>query len=307
MSTPPTAPEPSDSADGRRDDPLRATLGAVAGAVATGIGVVGLTTVIGGALLYVAFERVGLPGHHAIAVIPKATLLVYGAQALLSWFFGAILTTLVAYVIHPSTDSTSDADKRRARRAAVAVLCLWFVGMVVFGAPFRSRALLLVGLALGFFLLVLFLIWHFDRWLPVGVAIFVMSVVIGAGVQALRTYYSPKVRPGAVLRKGEKTGISGIYIADTDAWVYLAKIAPREPGAKDAESRGVSYTSRLVAIPKADVEELAVGKLRRLRNALARAEVLREELLTIRAKTESAGGRAEGGATSPKEGDDDDD
>jgi hypothetical protein len=211
-------------------------------------------------------------------------LLVYGTEALLIWLLGAVAVTIVAYVIYPSADTTTSANEAKANRAAMAVVALWIAAAVLAGLPLTGPTWILVGLGVAFYLLLRFLTDHFDRWLPAGVAIFLMSVTIGAGIQLARTYQTPKVRPGALVLKKEKLGISGVYIADTDQYVYLAKITQRRGG---DGTRGVGYTSRVIAIPKADVEELAVGKLRRLRFALVRAETFRKELMKLRATTSS--------------------
>lgn len=54
----------------------------VAGAAASGLGVLGFVTFAGGAILWTRFKEMGLPADHAVALVPKAELVTTGAYFL---------------------------------------------------------------------------------------------------------------------------------------------------------------------------------------------------------------------------------
>ncbi len=54
----------------------------VAGAVASGLGLLGFVTFAGGVVLWTRFKEMGLPAEHAVALVPKAELVSTGAYFL---------------------------------------------------------------------------------------------------------------------------------------------------------------------------------------------------------------------------------
>jgi hypothetical protein len=75
----------------------------VVGAIATGIGVIGFVTVVGGAIMWIRFDKAGIPADKAVAVIPRSELVVVGLYTLIPFIALGLLAVFVAYLIAPNT------------------------------------------------------------------------------------------------------------------------------------------------------------------------------------------------------------
>lgn len=71
-------------------------------AIVGGLGVVGLGTFVGGAILFMRFQAAGLPTEEAVSVVPKSVLLTIGAEVLVPLTFALVLAFVVvrALVMH---------------------------------------------------------------------------------------------------------------------------------------------------------------------------------------------------------------
>jgi hypothetical protein len=76
----------------------RARVLAVISAIATGIGVIGLMTLVGGAVLWIRFDKFEIPADKAVAVIPKGELVVIGLSTLLPYVALALALVFVAFL-----------------------------------------------------------------------------------------------------------------------------------------------------------------------------------------------------------------
>jgi hypothetical protein len=71
----------------------------VAGAVASGLGVLGFVTFAGGVVLWSRFKEMGLPADHALGLVTKSELVATGADFLLPAVLLALVVVLVAVLI----------------------------------------------------------------------------------------------------------------------------------------------------------------------------------------------------------------
>ena len=102
------------SDDGSLNSPLKIALQVLAGAAGLGA----IVTFVGGAMLWLRFDRLELAADQAVALLPKQLLLIVGAHALaVPVVFGAVAALLLALVGSPSPNEV----KRRFNIALVAV------------------------------------------------------------------------------------------------------------------------------------------------------------------------------------------
>jgi uncharacterized membrane protein YgcG len=118
------------------------------------------------------------------------------------------------------------------------------------------------------------------RFLWYGIAIFLSVPLFGAALGAARTYRLPKLQPVALIRKSSDRAICGIYVAENDKRVYLARVELREPD----DDRAEPGTGRLFWVPVADVDMMKVGPAQPIRDANGRAPLLARELYADRAE-----------------------
>jgi hypothetical protein len=278
---------------------------AAAGFFGAGLTVVGVVTVTGGAILWARFSAAGLPADQAVAAVPDAELIAVGAGRLLRYAFIALVALVFLYVVDPTgLDDTPERSKEPrnghpkediggresranadgARRASALLANVWvrlayifliaaFCGWTLVEAIEHLRGadqLIAVGIALilgvgsyriarrrkGF--------WWF------AVAAIISVLVAAAVVDWMRTKTSPEAQPAAVLVEG-KRGVIGLYVAQTDDYLFLGR--PRR------KSRGV-----VLAIPKEKVSALAIGQPQSVANdrrkmlALVQARTLARRL-----------------------------
>jgi hypothetical protein len=87
------APPPSD------DSSLRAIVVRVAGAVTTGIGVLGFVALVGGADYWLRFSSSGLPADETVADLSRNQLLVVGARELFPFLVIAVVEVVLLYLL----------------------------------------------------------------------------------------------------------------------------------------------------------------------------------------------------------------
>lgn len=76
----------------------RARVLAVLGAIATGVGVVGFVTVVGGAVLWIRFNAVAIPADQAVSAIPSGELVAVGLATLLPYIGLALVVLFLAFL-----------------------------------------------------------------------------------------------------------------------------------------------------------------------------------------------------------------
>ncbi|HET6449548.1 MAG TPA: hypothetical protein VFG31_10610 [Conexibacter sp.] len=118
------------------------------------------------------------------------------------------------------------------------------------------------------------------RFLWYGIAIFLSVPLFGAALGAARTYRFPKLQPVALIRKSSDRAICGIYVAENDKRVYIARVELRDPD----DHRAEPGTGRLFWIPLSDVDMIKIGPAQSIRDANGRAPLLARELYADRAE-----------------------
>jgi hypothetical protein len=113
------------------------TLVTVAGAVASGLGVLGFVTFAGGVVLWTRFKGMGLPADHALGLVPKSELVATGAEFLAPAVLLSLLIVVIAVLI-------SNAVERLAKRSSRQ--WSWLVTRKWLHEPRRVIAPLIVGL-----------------------------------------------------------------------------------------------------------------------------------------------------------------
>ncbi len=108
-------------AGGAKEDQLAANAGRVAkvlGAIAAGVGVVGLVTVVGGAVSWIRFDALGIPADKAVAAIPSGELVSIGASTLIPYIALACAVVFLAYLFAADnlvpSDPATDVQARWA-------------------------------------------------------------------------------------------------------------------------------------------------------------------------------------------------
>lgn len=224
------------------------------GAVATGIGIVGAVTVVGAAVFWVRFDAIGLPATQAVSVIPKAELLVQGAQEMVIFIGIGLLAVLLIALSDP---------KGLVTWGTFIVLCL-FVSAAFAYAGIKGLEFELV-LAMGAVALILALLCVAiafntgQRLLPLLVSIFVASLIFSSSC-ALLIVHDQKYAQAIAIRFGAENkvgkGITGIYVTATSDTIYYARTgADLNPKLNGIDTTGVYEVHRT------DATTFAIGPL----------------------------------------------
>lgn len=226
----------------------------VLGAIATGIGVVGAVTVVGAAVFWVRFDAIDLPATQAVSVIPKAELLVQGAQEVILFIAIGLAAALLIALADP---------KGIVTRGTVIVLCA-FVLIATAYVLLKSLPIVptlgLVGLALILALLCVGIAFATgQRLLPLLVSVFLAALIFSSSC-ALLIVNDQKYAQAIAIRfgadeQGVGKGLTGIYVTVTSDTIYFAQIG-NYPESKES----VSMTG-LYEVHRADTTTYAVGPL----------------------------------------------
>lgn len=236
--------------------------------VISGLGLAGVVSLIGAAVLWVRFKEAGLPSIQALGVVPDSQLAVQGGVATIT----ALLLGSLAVLVLFSLDRTGQVTNA----SAIALGLLWAGGVLyaICGTRlnFEAVALLaLLGLVLAGTSIGIGKVTG-SRFVPFAAAVFISAVVFGGAVSLAIAAQQNFIQPAAVLRSPEGLGIRGFYIADTDEFIYLGVIrqgfVPEEPG--DAVP--------MYRIPRDEETRLLIGKLQLFDQAVTETEELRMQL-----------------------------
>lgn len=249
-------------------------------AVLSGLGVVGLATLAGGAILFLRFQALQLPTEQAVAVVPRTELLTIGAEALVPLTFVLLIVFLVVRAL---LLRFSLLPKAREHRGWLALMGLPLVLAVLL---YYSLAIHRVRLDASFGEVALVALAGLLACVLVGMprpkdhkwgwfALTVVLVIAGVatGVSWIRTYHAPDVRPAALIRSSTDQGIAGLFIAETSDQLYLARVDD-----VGESNRGEPRTGRLIDVPLSDVKAVSIGQNQSLPQALKRAPELLSEL-----------------------------
>lgn len=234
----------------------------IAGSIATTLGLAGIVAVVGAAVVWTRFHEAGLPASQAVDVVPNNQLIVVGAAALIGYLAVGLVGVLVAFIFDPQGKFS------RGSITAVVLLGLGGLAYAIFYAEldFWPSVCALIGLfvLLGAGCLVVANRTS-AKFIPFGSAILVAVAVFGGALTFLRESELDRVQAGAVLRGADDGGLTGLYVADTDDRIYLARPIDSEPRA-------------LYPISRDDQTLLVIGPLESSEAASTRADELLAQL-----------------------------
>ena len=263
----------------------------ILGAIATGIGVLGFVTFVGGAIDWARFQATGLPQEQALAVVPTQDLVVVGARILVP----AVLAGLLACVLYAIGQALAGTPEQRisntrlltyaethAATTRAVFLLTWFsvfaagaflVTLETFGTlqflVFVPLGLILAGLTYA-------VAKATARFAYLALTLFLALSIFMGGIAYARALDTPELRAAAVVRENQKA-IVGFFIAENGGRVYLARLDGKslEEGVIDRSS------ARLIGIDKEQVSDIEVGAPTDPARALKQASELAEELCEL--------------------------
>jgi hypothetical protein len=303
-------------------------LGPILGAIATGVGVLGFVTFVGGAIEYARLATAGLPAEEAVAIIPTSNLVVVGATKLVPALIIALMATAAFYVWHVLSygqllvgGRLSDAaDVARAmlrrregkgqiedsefvrgsrlkpsplKRALAVAVVIFACETVYFFVTFNGRGFYQLAV---FALLAIFTVTvsavvaiRSSNTIWLAVATY-LSVAVFVGTLAYAHARDTfQVAPAAVIRQNQKASI-GFFIAQTSDRVYLGRIAIEAGEPRNTRKKA----SRILVFPKEQITDVAIGPLMSPHDAFVQAGVLAQELCDQQLPAENQAGAQTG-------------
>jgi len=283
----------------------------ILGAIGTGIGVLGLVTFVGGAVMWGRFAAQGIAAEEALGIIPSQSLVVVGASTLVPAVIAALLATIVVFIgrtvlayrgelVSPDQGSLVDSQKRGLRAIAMAVLVL-IAEVGVFGRalPSASFRLLVVFIVVGLLAVVVVacIAYTTGGFVYLAAGTFVAVALFSGAVDYARARGNSDVRGAAVVRDHKKAVI-GFYIAEGSGRVYLGRIEfERDPNGAVLTDEIDGEQSRIVAISKSEITDIAIGPPQAPPAAALQADELASELCSLQVPAASAEGKASGSPT----------
>jgi hypothetical protein len=244
------------------------TLVTIAGAVASGLGVLGFVTFAGGVVLWTRFKGMRLPADHALALVPKTELVATGAEFLAPVVLLSLVIVLIAVLISNKVERLAKQSSER---------WIWLVTRKWLHEPLRVIAPLIIGLGgLGFSIAALSvlplgacavlagvallgaLVVRACGRLPFAVVSLVAFLAIGTFAMAHtyeRTSHRLEVLPMAYSRTqpGEAPRVEvGYFVAETSDRILFASV----PEGKEAPNE-------LREFPRNETDDLEIGDLAR--------------------------------------------
>lgn len=277
----------------------------VLAAVATGIGVLGFVTLVGGAVQYARLQAAGLPAEDALTILPTANLVVVGAHTLVPALVFALAGVALLFIFRTApriwtalkrqrrATSAPEADQpgrvsptvhrdRPLTRAASMAILLAGLEIFAFVATIETRTTLQVWVLvvlLGIMTVTLFacIAFRTSQFLWLGATMFVAMSMFLTGLAYARALQTSDVRGAVVIRENKKA-IIGLYVAETSGRVYLGRLETKQEGNQVVVD---PQKSRLVAFDKDQISEFAVGPPVDLDGALMQASALADELCDL--------------------------
>lgn len=257
----------------REGGPARAdqlSIATVAGAAASGLGVLGFVTFAGGVVLWRRFSEMGLPGDQAVSLVPSSLLVSTGADFLVPalGIAAAMVLLLTFFRIVAGTNQTTIV------MATIAGAVFALVD-IAFAAIARDQihalafgVLLVIAVASGVAVGVSF---HRLR----SAATIALVAFFAAGTFWLargyeKTSHAPTAIPMAYSRaqSGEPAIVGfGFLVAETSDRIWFASLAQ-------------SRANELREVPRSEIDNLEVGQVTNLDKADARARLFAGNLCT---------------------------
>lgn len=263
----------------------------ILGAVATGVGVLGLVTFVGGAIDWARFHATGLPKEQALSVVPTSDLVVVGARTLVP----AVLWGLLACALYAIGSALLGTREQRGLSPAVAgyveehratsrgIFLAITVGVfeilafaLTLEAPSTLQFAVFIFLG-GLLVLLTYVVARQTNRFPfLAVTIFLALSIFLSGIAYARARSTPELRAAAVVREHRKA-VVGFFISENGSRVYLARLEPE--GLERGEINRSS--ARLIGIDKDEITSIEVGAPTEPAAALHQATTLAEELCEL--------------------------
>ncbi len=239
------------------------------GGTAAGVGVLGLVTLVGGAVVEAQLAGAGLPASRAVADLPRADLLVIGAR-LLAPFVGVLSVAFLGVAAVERYEAAKTGG--RARLGMVLVLVGLGLALTRRVADMENAQpwVWLVCVAVAILALVGMWMVRESSW-PIFVVAGGVAAILAAVVSGyVLTYAEPEVRPVALVERDGRA-LVGIYAAANSEEVAVGEVCTFDGG---AASRGDASAGSIVVLPRADVAAMAIGTNGSLRTAIRKEKGL---------------------------------
>jgi hypothetical protein len=285
----------------------------VLGAVASGLGVAGFVTFVGGAVHWARFDGAGLPAEEAVSVVPTQNLAVTGAGVLAPAVLVALAAVGLLFIFRTLTGPRDERLPARGQEIAESYgnvirglamaggvfvgALLWFV--VTVDEPGRWE--IVVAVLVGAFAIILTgaVASGTNRFLYLATTTFLAFSLFLSAVSFARERDASDVRATALVRQNKKATI-GFFIAETSSRVYLGRLELKVVDDLTT-NEFVEREQRLIAVDKSQVTDFAIGPPRDPVDALRQAQRLADELCDaqIPAGTDAAPSSAKAKPTAP--------
>ncbi|HEU5251848.1 MAG TPA: hypothetical protein VFU16_00800 [Solirubrobacterales bacterium] len=263
----------------------------ILGAIATGIGILGLVTFVGGAISWARFEATGLPKEQALSVVPTQDLVVTGGRTLVF----AVLWGLLACALYaigsalagtrtrriPSSQALEEVERRGdIIRGIFLAGTLIVAAVIAFLITLETPSLLEFGVFIflgGLLALLTFVVGKQTARFPfLAATIFLALSIFLGGIAYARALSSPELRGAAIVRKNQKA-IIGFFVAENGSKVFLARL-----DSKSLEEDEIDKSSaRLIGIDEEEISSIEVGSPSSPSEALEQARFLAGELCEL--------------------------
>ncbi|WP_028061995.1 hypothetical protein [Solirubrobacter soli] len=259
------------------------TMTPVLAAIASGIGVIGFVTFVGGVFVWARLNGNGFPAAPALSVYPRQDLLVIGASTLVPQVLialGAVAGLTAFYLILRQIPRVK--EREQLARAGhldhltwperiVCVLLLIIVSQVprflglTDEVPLAAPVLVLIAVIAGLIGLAT------RRFAYVATTAFLGIGVLMSYVAFVRARNDKQIRGAALIRSGQ-TPVTGIYLTEGAGRVYLAQIEFDRHGVLREDFK------HIIGVDKSEVTDLAVAAAQPPEKAFADAQKLKSEL-----------------------------
>jgi len=218
-------------------------------------GLLALVTFVGGAMLWIRFDRLDLAADQSVARLPNELLVVVGAHALVGPVVIGLVVAVFLALLGPLND---DGSVRPRFWVAMAVIGLWALVTVValiWHLDFPEQAVMLLAVAGGAGLILAVGV-RADRARYIAWAVFAVFAVGGGVLLIVRTLGDPRMEPVAVLLSEEgQRGLSGFFVGETADRLFLAPLpGSGDPGDPFADAQ----IDRIVSLSRDKVARLAM-------------------------------------------------
>lgn len=207
---------------------------------------------VGGAILWVRFNALGLPADQALALLPRSILVTIGAGALAPALIAGAAVAFGISLLKP-LDGAGQPRCHFAFLLRLFVLLEVFLLVWVYEIDLLPWTLVLTVTAIAGASAVWGAAKRMNGYRPAAWTFLAVFALVGAANSFVRTDSTPKIEPAAVLLEKPDEGLAGFYIGQTSDRVYLA---PLTDGANAALGRDLDS---MLELPRERVLALSVA------------------------------------------------